>query len=679
LSNLNIGNKVEIIPRNAFYNMPALQSVTIPASVTTIGDNAFQNCGLTTVTIPENIQTVGWTVFSYCKDLHTVNFNATNCTKFGNYSDLAAPFYECPALTTLNIGNKVKSIPDWAFAACPALTVVNFGESLKTIGQSAFYRSLTGDFVIPSSVDTIGTFAFNFSGFSSLTISEDVKVIGHRAFNYCKNLQTVNFNAINSSMQTGEAAFDNCTAFTTLNIGNKVKTIPPNIFSNCGNLTVNMGKSVETIGMYAFAYSGITSITIPESVKTIGSEAFSQCENITSITTYAVTPPALGTIVFYSVPNNIPVYIPCRTINSYKASNWNYFSNFIVNGMESDTTHYQAQICQGETYSDDNFTGLTKGGDYPITYQGVNSCDSVVILQLTVKFCPVYGCTDPYSENYNPLANVSNDSCVYKTIDKPIKGCTDDTSVNYNPVATIDDGSCIATPKPGQKIYGCTDIKALNFNPNATDYDYEKPECQCVYANEENTFNAEVTGTPVDTVGTKPLENCKLKTDFDITEVSISQVDVIGLNEVKVHWVIKLEGGITILYEANYTVTQSGVTLFYLSVICKGDGLKSLRAADESVTGFTVSATANVGSLTNICQPKATANIAIFPNPTTGMIYIEPANGAIDTQCVASLQLRTLQGILLIETTGNKLDLSAYPQGVYLLQVNGEMVKVVKR
>ena len=95
------------------------------------------------------------------------------------------------------------------------------------------------------------------------------------------------------------------------------------------------------------------------------------------------------------------------------------------------------------------------------------------------------------------------------------------------------------TPTPGQKIYGCTDIKALNFNPLATDYDKEK--CQCVYANEENTYIPETTETPVDTVGTRPKEDCALKISGAITEVSISKVEVISPTEVKVHCVIKLE------------------------------------------------------------------------------------------------------------------------------------------
>jgi hypothetical protein len=63
------------------------------------------------------------------------------------------------------------------------------------------------------------------------------------------------------------------------------------------------------------------------------------------------------------------------------------------------------------------------------------------------------------------------------------------------------------------------------------------------------------------------------------------------------------------------------------------------------------------------------SNISIYPNPTTGKIYLEEEN---------TIKVYNLKGALLQETFGNQVDLSAYPQGVYLLQVNDGWVKVVK-
>lgn len=68
----------------------------------------------------------------------------------------------------------------------------------------------------------------------------------------------------------------------------------------------------------------------------------------------------------------------------------------------------------------------------------------------------VPGCTDPTALNYNSLATISDNSCLYDVL-----GCTDSTANNYNSLANVDDGSCT------YDVYGCTDQNAINYNMNA--------------------------------------------------------------------------------------------------------------------------------------------------------------------------------------------------------------------
>ena len=68
----------------------------------------------------------------------------------------------------------------------------------------------------------------------------------------------------------------------------------------------------------------------------------------------------------------------------------------------------------------------------------------------------------------------------------------------------------------------------------------------------------------------------------------------------------------------------------------------------------------------------ANDELRVYPNPTGGMAYIQTENDAV-------LQLYDLQGKLLLATTGKQIDLSAFAAGMYLLKVNGEMMKVVKK
>ena len=62
-----IGDSVTSIGNEAFRQCGSLTSVTIPNSVTTIGNSAFSGCNsLTSVTIPNSVTTIGNGAFSYC-------------------------------------------------------------------------------------------------------------------------------------------------------------------------------------------------------------------------------------------------------------------------------------------------------------------------------------------------------------------------------------------------------------------------------------------------------------------------------------------------------------------------------------------------------------------------------------------------------------------------------------
>ena len=110
LTSVTIPNSVTTIGNLAFYGCSGLTSVTIPNSVTNIGDYAFANCsGLTSVTIPNSVTTIGMEAFSYCTRLTTLNFNAINCNDFTGSN--GHPFYYCP-ITTINIGDSVQILPE---------------------------------------------------------------------------------------------------------------------------------------------------------------------------------------------------------------------------------------------------------------------------------------------------------------------------------------------------------------------------------------------------------------------------------------------------------------------------------------------------------------------------------------------------------------------------------------
>ena len=239
-----------------FSNPLVVTSVTIPDSVTNIGDYAFYQCSsLTGVTIGSGVTRIGDLAFAACSLSSITIPNSVTSIGF-------AAFGGCGSLASVTIGNGVTTIGERAFIDCPSLTSVTIGNSVTTIGAVAFgyCRGLT-DVTIPSSVTTIGDAAFiSCTSLTSVTIPDSVTSVG-------------------------PFAFTNCTSLTSVTIPNSVTIIGEHTFNNCTSLTsVTIGSGVTSIGDYAFGGSGLLTMTIPDSVTSVGAGAFERCFGLTSVT-----------------------------------------------------------------------------------------------------------------------------------------------------------------------------------------------------------------------------------------------------------------------------------------------------------------------------------------------------------------------------------------------------------
>jgi hypothetical protein len=144
-------------------NTATLMSITLPDTLTTIGDYAFAEFnGLTTVTIPGSVTSIGTGAFAGCSGLTTVTIPAS-VTSIGT-----GAFYNCSSLTSVAIPAGVTSIGGTAFMLCSSLTTVAIGAGVTSIGERAFREcsSLT-TVTIPAGVTSIGDVAFDSC--SSLT------------------------------------------------------------------------------------------------------------------------------------------------------------------------------------------------------------------------------------------------------------------------------------------------------------------------------------------------------------------------------------------------------------------------------------------------------------------------------------------------------------------------------
>ena len=160
-------------------------SITVPNSVTAIDNNAFECCdNLTNITLPmlKNMKSI-------VKDL--TNINVKIIGEILLIEDDA--FAGCSSLESITIPDSVKKIGRGAFADCSSLESITIPNSVTEIGSCAFYRcSSLKSITIPDSVTEIGGSAFaECSSLESITIPDSVTKIGGGAFCRCNNLKSV--------------------------------------------------------------------------------------------------------------------------------------------------------------------------------------------------------------------------------------------------------------------------------------------------------------------------------------------------------------------------------------------------------------------------------------------------------------------------------------------------------
>ena len=274
-------------------------------TVTKIGDNAFSNSNVTSVTIPNSV------------------------TSIGN-----GAFYECRSLTSVSIPNSVTSIGYSAFSGCSQLSSIAIPNSVTSIGDNTFSSctSLTS-VTIPNSVTSIGNYAFSgCTGLTSVTIPNSVTSIGSSTFANCIGLTSVIIP--NSVTSISNNAFSGCNGLTSVIIPNSVTSIDSYVFSGCRGLTsVTIPNSVTSIGNNAFSgCSRLISVTIGESANWISSYAFGNCKQLSDVYCLAEYIPSTATNAFMdSYIEYATLHVPATSLSSYSNNEpWKNFKNKVA-------------------------------------------------------------------------------------------------------------------------------------------------------------------------------------------------------------------------------------------------------------------------------------------------------------------------------------------------------------
>ena len=289
LTNIDIPDGVTSIGSGVFSNCSGLTSITIPDSVESIGANVFSSCtGLTSVTIGDGVTSIGAGAFSGCTSIKTATMPAHAIDYIPQYSltiveitsgDIGAyVFSGCRGLTSVTIGDGVKSIAFNAFSGCKSIeTAIMPAHAIGYIPQD----SLTT--VVITSGDSISDRAFEDCGtLTSIIIPDSITSIGYYAFSGCYGI----IETEGGVSYVDDWAIDCDASATSVQLREGTRGIATWAFTNCTGLTsITIPDSVTSIAHWAFDYCpSLTSITIPDSVVSIGYWAFKECTGLTSIT-----------------------------------------------------------------------------------------------------------------------------------------------------------------------------------------------------------------------------------------------------------------------------------------------------------------------------------------------------------------------------------------------------------
>ena len=152
------GEEIVSIRGNVFANMPFLEEVNLPNSITEIRGKAFKNdISLTKINIPDSLEYLGGSAFYNCSSLRSVKLPDT-LTYMGGET-----FYNAYSLENIELSKNLQEIRGNTFEECSSLISIDIPDSVTRIGGHAFYgasRLSEVNITENSNLEEIGSSAF---------------------------------------------------------------------------------------------------------------------------------------------------------------------------------------------------------------------------------------------------------------------------------------------------------------------------------------------------------------------------------------------------------------------------------------------------------------------------------------------------------------------------------------
>ena len=229
-------NETEADIPNTIENLPVIG----------VDSNAFDGCKITKITIPQSITSIGNDAFINCNSLNDVYISDLDkwCKiDFGNANanpmSAASNFYVNNTLTTeLTIPSSIAQIKNYSFYGCD-LTKITVPSSITSIGKDAFYGCNALNDVYISELEKWCKINFNNANSNPLSCADNL---------YVNNQLTTELTIPNTVTDISDYAFYGCNSLTSVTLSNSVKSIGNNAFNQCANLTDIYYKGALAIG-----------------------------------------------------------------------------------------------------------------------------------------------------------------------------------------------------------------------------------------------------------------------------------------------------------------------------------------------------------------------------------------------------------------------------------------------
>lgn len=279
---LSLPDSLTSIGQDAFCGFAGTE-IVVPDKVTSIGDFAFNGCdNLQTITLPAGLQSIGF-CFIECDTLETINFKGTMeqwlVCGGGESTFPVTAKVTCAKGGTLREGGKCGDNLTWTLDSSGKLTISGTGDMENYASETsrgtdpapwAYASSMIRSVEIGSGVTRIGSYAFENTNITSLTIPGSVTAIGDYGVNGNRYLAELTLNEGLRSI--GKGAFSWSKRLTTVTIPNGVTTIGEEAFAHCWAWLPK-----------ADSFTGLTTVTIPGSVTSIGKNAFTDNQQLTTV------------------------------------------------------------------------------------------------------------------------------------------------------------------------------------------------------------------------------------------------------------------------------------------------------------------------------------------------------------------------------------------------------------